>query len=292
MKIKALIGATLVLVVGCTGGKTKSDAFGNFEATEYIVSSETNGKVIDLKVDEGDAIKANTPFAQIDTVQLSIKKLQLTTTYQKITASMAQVSATLEVLKTQKSVANKEFDRVKKLMIDGAATQKQYDDIDGQLRVIESQIKSNEVQYSTIEAEKVNLDSKVKELDDQLSRSVLKSPIDGVVLEKYIEVGELATAGKSVIKVADLNLMILRAYVSGSQLPQVKIGMKVKVLIDADAKTNQEMEGTVSWISSTSEFTPKIIQTKEERVNLVYAIKVLVANKGEIKIGMPGEVVF
>lgn len=292
MKIRVLIGATLILAISCTGGKKKSDAYGNFEATEYIVSSETNGKVVEMKVDEGDAVTTSTPFGLVDTTQLAIKKLQLTTTYKKIKAQMSQVASNLEVQKTQKSVTQREFERVKKLLTDGAATQKQYDDLDCQIRILDSQIKSSETQYSTIEADKINLDSKVEEIEDQISRSILKTPIDGVVLEKYVEVGELTNAGKSVIKVANLKEMILRAYISGSQLPDVKIGQKVKVLIDKDSKTNTELEGTVSWISSTSEFTPKIIQTKEERVNLVYAIKVLVANGGEIKIGMPAEVVF
>ena len=185
-----------------------------------------------------------------------------------------------------------EFERVKKMMADNAATQKQYDDMEGQIQILERQINNSRAQYANIEADKTNLDSKVKELDDQLKRSILTSPISGVVLEKYVEQGELTNAGKAVIKVANLKEMILRAYISGNQLPHVKIGQKVKVIIDNDSKTNSELEGTISWISSTSEFTPKIIQTKEERVNLVYAIKVMVPNSGEIKIGMPGEVKF
>ena len=292
MKFNALVGATLILIAGCTGGKSKSDAFGNFEATEYIVSSETSGKIVDMKIEEGDEVTTTKPFGLVDTTVLSIKKLQLTTSYQKINAQMSQVGTNLEVFKTQKSVAEREFERVKKMMADNAATQKQYDDVEGQIQILDRQIKNSQMQYSSIEADKVNLDAKVKELDDQLKRSTLVSPIDGVVLEKYVEQGELTNAGKAVIKVANLKEMILRAYVSGDQLPNVKIGQKVKVLIDKDSKTNSELEGTVSWISNTSEFTPKIIQTKEERVNLVYAFKIIVPNNGVVKIGMPGEVVF
>lgn len=290
MKIELLIASTLILVAGCSGSKTKSDAYGNFEATEYIISSETSGKILEMSIEEGDNVNTIKPFALIDTTILSIKKLQLTTAYQKISAQTAQVSSNLDVLKTQKEVAQRELERIKKLMTDNAATQKQFDDIDGQIQIINRQIKNSESQYATIEADKTNLDSKVKELDDQLKRSILISPIEGVVLEKYAEQGELTGVGKAIIKVANLKEMILRAYVSGSQLPNIKIGQNIKVYIDKDTKTNQELEGTITWISNTSEFTPKIIQTKEERVNLVYAIKVLVKNGGEIKIGMPGEI--
>lgn len=292
MKIFTFIGATLILAASCTGGKTKSDAYGNFEATEYIISSETSGKIVAMTINEGDEVSNSQPFGLVDTTVLSIKKLQLTTTYKKLDAQTSQIGTSLEIYKTQKSVAEREFERVKKMMADNAATQKQYDDIEGQIQILERQINNSRAQYANIEADKTNLDSKVKELDDQLKRSILISPINGVVLEKYVEQGELTSAGKAVIKVANLKEMILRAYISGDQLPHVKIGQKVKVLIDNDSKTNSELEGTVSWISSTSEFTPKIIQTKEERVNLVYAIKIIVPNSGEIKIGMPGEVKF
>lgn len=292
MRIITFISATLILAVSCTGGKTKSDAYGNFEATEYIVSSETSGKIIEIKIEEGDEVTTSKPFGLVDTTILSIKKLQLTTTYQKLNAQISQIGTNIEIYKTQKSVAEREFARIKMMMTDNAATQKQHDDIEGQIQVLDRQINNSKAQYSSIEADKINLDAKVNELDDQLKRSLLISPIAGVVLEKYVEQGELTNAGKAVIKVANLKEMILRAYISGNQLPNVKIGQKVKVLIDKDSKTNTELDGTVSWISNTSEFTPKIIQTKEERVNLVYAIKVMVPNNGEIKIGMPGEVKF
>lgn len=292
MRIITFISATLILAVSCTGGKTKSDAYGNFEATEYIVSSETSGKIIEMKIEEGYEVTTSKPFGLVDTTILSIKKLQLTTTYQKLNAQISQIGTNIEIYKTQKSVAEREFARIKMMMTDNAATQKQHDDIEGQIQVLDRQINNSKAQYSSIEADKINLDAKVNELDDQLKRSLLISPIAGVVLEKYVEQGELTNAGKAVIKVANLKEMILRAYISGNQLPNVKIGQKVKVLIDKDSKTNTELDGTVSWISNTSEFTPKIIQTKEERVNLVYAIKVMVPNNGEIKIGMPGEVKF
>ncbi len=192
----------------------------------------------------------------------------------------------------QKEILEKDFQRLSNMLKDGAATQKQYDDVEGQMVVIDRQVKSHQAQLNSIVAEVAVVDTQIAALEDQLSRCRVRMPVRGTILQKFNQTGELAVAGKPLAKVADLERLYLRAYVSGNQLPNIKIGQKVTVLIDRDKKTNQSLEGTITWIASSAEFTPKIIQTKEERVDQVYAIKVLVLNDGRVKIGMPGEVKF
>ena len=178
------------------------------------------------------------------------------------------------------------------MLKDGAATAQQMDQIEGQLRTLDSQIRAAETQFAGIESEISSIITQINQVEDKIRRCLIINPIDGTILEKYAEPFEIAAAGRTLYKIADLEMMELRAYISGEQLPLVKLGHEVTVLIDQDAKTNRELKGVVSWISDKSEFTPKIIQTKEERVNLVYAIKIQVRNDGTIKIGMPGEVKF
>jgi HlyD family secretion protein len=178
------------------------------------------------------------------------------------------------------------------LLKDEAATQKQLDDINSQIDVFDKQIKSIEVQNSTVFNELKAMEKQIEQIDDQINRSVLKSPVTGTVLEKYAEQYELAIMGKPIYKIANLSKLELRVYISGSQLNKIKLRQKVNVLIDENAEENKKLKGEITWISEQSEFTPKIIQTKEERVNLVYAVKISVKNDGSLKIGMPGEVLF
>ena len=200
--------------------------------------------------------------------------------------------AQIDVLNEQKKNIEVEKERVEKLLKDGAATQKQLDDITGGINVINSQMNSIKTQNSTVLSELEVLNVQIDQINDQIKKSYIKSPINGTVVEKYIEESEVATPGKNLFKIADLNKIELKAYVSGDQIGAIKLGQKVKVIFDKNKDENTETEGIVSCIASQAEFTPKIIQTKEERVNLVYAVKISVMNDGSIKIGMPGEVVF
>jgi len=283
---------TLALLSACTGSNKKSDAYGTFESTEITISSESAGKLIFIKADEGQELKKGDTVALIDTVQNDLKRAALIAEMKAASNKADNIIGQINVIKEQKK--NSEIDKVRlyKLFKDGAATQKQLDDINGIIAVYDKQISSIETQNAPVLNEVDAYKKQIEQLNDQITRAYIVNPVDGTVLTKYAEAGEVVIASKALYKIADLNYIYLRVYVSGAQLSQVKLGQKVKVLIDKDENKNTEFEGTVSWISSTAEFTPKIIQTKEERVNLVYAVKVKVKNDGTLKIGMPGEVNF
>lgn len=281
------------LSFSCSNNEKKADAYGNFETKEIIVSAEVNGKIIELNLEEGDKIEAGRIIGYIDTIQLHLKRKQLLSAMNALRAKTQDVQAQLDVLIQKKSNIIREKERLEKLLNDNAATQKQYDDISGELLAIEKQIIATRKQLETtnrgIVSEIGPLEVQVEQINDQIEKSKIVSPISGTILNKYVEEGELAAYGKPLFKVADIENMILKAFISGSQLASVKIGDKVNVLIDDEKVGSFAYEGTIIWISDKSEFTPKIIQTKEDRVNLVYAIKVAVKNDGKIKIGMPGE---
>lgn len=290
--ILTIIFASLFILSGCSKDKQKSDAYGNFEAVETIVSAESSGKINELNVEEGQIIDADKVVGYIDTNQLYLKKLQLVQQKNTVRTKFKNVSAQISVLQEQKRVAIREKERVERLLKDNAATGKQLDDINGNIDVINKQISSIDMQNSTTNEELKGLDVQINQIADQLQKSSITNPVKGTVIIKFAEQGEIVNFGKPLYKIADISIMELRVYVSGSQLPEIKLGQKVKVLID-EGKTNyRTLEGEISWISSKAEFTPKIIQTKEERVNLVYAVKVKVVNDGSLKIGMPGEVMF
>ena len=290
--ILILISLSVILLSGCSNDKQKSDAYGNFEATETIVSSESSGKLYELNIEEGQIIDANKIVGYIDTSQLYLKKLQLAQQKNTTRTKFKNVSSQISVLQEQKRVAIRERDRVESLIKDNAATGKQLDDLNGSIDVINKQISSIDIQNSTTNEELKGLDVQIQQVVDQLQKSNITNPVKGTVILKFAEQGEIVSFGKPLYKIADISIMELRVYVSGSQLPEIKLGQKVKVLID-DGKANYKtLEGEISWISSKAEFTPKIIQTKEERVNLVYAVKVRVNNDGTLKIGMPGEIMF
>jgi HlyD family secretion protein len=294
--MKALIiffqGILLASIVSCSGNKNKSDAYGNFEAVDVLVSSEMQGRLVSFSVDEGKTLKAGEVVGLIDTVQLSLKRDQFVA-QQKMSATKFQnITSQIQVQNEQKQTLIIEKKRLESLLKDNAAPQKQLDDINGKIAVIESQIASIKTQNSTVYNELEMLDKQIAQLNDQIKRCIITSPIDGTVLEKYFEPQEIVTPGKTLFKIANIQKMILRVYISGSQLSQIKTGQKVKVRIDKNEKELSEYEGIVTWVSPQAEFTPKIIQTKEERIHLVYAVKVDVPNDGKFKIGMPGEVKF
>lgn len=286
---------TLLAAVSCQLND-KSDAFGNFEATEIIVSAEANGKLVSFSVEEGGTVKQGQKLGVVDTMQLYLQKQRLIYSIAALKSKIQDVKVQVDVLRGQKENLAREKRRLGQLFRDKAATQKQLDDINGEIEVVDRRILATRSEMGTsnrgILSEIAPLEAQVDQVNDQLKKSYIVSPIDGIILSKYAEMGEYATVGKSLFKVADLENMELRVYVSGDQLANLQLGQTVEVLVDKDKKTNRRLEGKVSWVSSQSEFTPKIIQTKEERVNLVYAVKVTTANDGTLKIGMPGEINF
>lgn len=279
-------------LLGCQNSDDASDAYGNFEATDAIVSSEVSGRVLQVNVDEGELVSKGELISLIDTTMLSIKRQQLLASKRAALSKIAQINASKGVLKAQRAVLAKDVERIYNMYKDNAATSKQLDDAQGQLHVMEKQMLGFDSQIVSVYAEVDVIDTQITELNDQLERCEVRMPMEATILQKFVENGEMSMVGKPVVKVADLSQMYLRAFVSGSQLSQVEIGQVVEVRFDKNKKENHTLSGKVSWISSSAEFTPKIIQTKEERVDLVYAIKVEVENNGQIKIGMPGEIKF
>jgi len=292
MKTRMLLLVIPIFFIACSGNNNGSDAYGNFEAKEIIVSAEAQGKIIQLNIEEGTLLKQGQLVGFIDTTMLNLQKEQLKAQKQVISTKLTNVNAQIAVQEEQKQTLLNEKNRIEKLFADKAATQQQFDDITGKYDVLVKQINATKTQINSIYREMDVVDKQTDLLNEQIRKAKISNPIDGTVLEKYIEAGEIATMGKALYKIARLDEIDLRVYVSGAQIPSVKIGQQVKVFVDKDKSTNQEYEGVISWISDQAEFTPKIIQTKEERVNMVYAVKVRVKNDGVLKIGMPGEVKF
>lgn len=312
MKFKPVFSlATLLLVLtffACQNQVPQADAYGNFEAEERIVSAEANGKILDFKVEEGQMLQAGQRVGGIDSLQIVLKRAQLEASIEAIIAKSPAIKAQLQVFERQMASVQQQMStlqieqkRVENLLKSDAATPKQLDDIKAQIIGLQKQMDlvgeqktaSNatlDVQKNGLLAEVLPLRKQMAQLDDQLDKCNIINPIDGMVLVKYAEPGEVTAFGKPLYKVANLSVLTLRAYVAGDQLTQVKLGQAVTVLVDGPNKTLQEFSGKVEWISPKAEFTPKVIQTKEERVNLVYAIKVAVPNETQaLKIGMPAE---
>ncbi|WP_428741084.1 HlyD family secretion protein [Tenacibaculum sp.] len=280
-----------VLLSACKGTNDIADGYGNFEATEITISAENNGKLLSFQIDEGSILKANELVGYIDTIPLHLKKEQLKVQKEVINAKSKGVLSQINVLQAKLKTANTNKTRVENLIKDNAGTQKQLDDIDGEIAVLNNSIRSVEVQNAPVVNELKSIDVQIQQLNDQLLKSKIVNPIQGTVLAKYVEPNEIVNFGKPLYKIADLSTMELRVYVSETQLPNLSIGEKVVVKID-NQKGMKNYEGKISWIASEAEFTPKMIQTKEERVALVYAVKVKVKNDGSLKIGMPAEMWF
>ncbi len=296
MKPEYLIIIPVLLLTACRHGNNGSDAYGNFEATEVTISADGNGQLINFNLDEGDDLNPGEPIGQIDTLQLFYRKQQLEASIGALYAKTINIPTQINVLKEKRRVMEVDKNRVVNLLKDSAATQKQFDDIQGQIDITNKDLAANEdrldVTNKGLVSEVKPLRAQIDQINDQIRRCKIVNPIQGTVLAKYAEAHEMTGIGKPLYKIADLSVLYLRAYVSGDQLDDIKIGQKVKVLIDKDKDSFHTYDGEITWISDKSEFTPKIVQTKEERVNLVYAIKVKVQNDGKIKIGMPGEVKF
>lgn len=285
-----LIGliAAILLLTSCSNDNGKADGYGNFEATEITVSAEGTGKLMSFNLEEGDRLTDGQVIGYIDTIQLSLKKAQLQASRQKILASSSSVLSQIGVYREQERTLTVERDRILRLMKDSAATQRQLDDVEGRLSVLQRQIASVRAQNASVLSELESLEAQLAQLDDQIKKCIIRNPQAGTVLIKYAEPGEVTAFGKPLYRIGKLDEMILRVYVSETQLPSLTISKEVDVRID-DAESMRTLPGRITWISSSAEFTPKVIQTKEERVNLVYAVKVSVKNDGALKIGMPGE---
>lgn len=286
----------LLVVMGCRGSSNEFDATGNFEADEVIISSEASGKILKLDVEEGKDLEANAVVGLIDTMQLYLKKKQLQYSIKAVIAKSPNTSIQLAAIKEQIETQQREKKRVENLLKDDAATQKQLDDINASLQLLQRQYdasKSNlSITTSSIQSETLPLKAQLDQVQDQLNKSVVVNPFKGTVLTKYALKDEMAAQGKALYKIADLSSLILRAYISGGQLSQIKLGQQVQVLIDAPEGEYKTYTGEIMWVSDKAEFTPKTIQTKDERANLVYAIKIRVKNDGYLKLGMYGEVNF
>lgn len=288
--VSAMLLATML--VSCTNGKLAADAFGNFETGEVLVSAEESGRLLQLSISEGDYVQSQVAVGCIDTTILVIKRSQLLASRQALETKLNQISKNAAVQKVQIELLQKELERAQKLAANDAITAQNFDKVEGEERIARGQLEQILTQTEQVRAEQKVIDAQIEQINEQIRRSVIRSPIAGTVLQKYAEEGELVAAGKPLFKVANLNDMYLRAYISGSQLAEIVIGQEVTVRFDKGSDDFYEASGVVSWVASSAEFTPKIIQTKDERVDLVYAIKVKVENNGQIKIGMPGEVIF
>ncbi len=289
----SLVAATLI---GCGNGNGKFDATGTFESEEVIISSEATGKIVKLNFEEGSQLKQNEVAAIVDTVQLYLRKKQLEASVKAVLSKQPDVTIQLAALKEQIETAEIEKRRIENLVKANAATTKQQDDINSQLDVLNKQYAATKssltITKDGLERETFPLMAQIEQIQDQIERSIVKNPVDGTVLTRYAKQNEIVTTGKALYKIADLSEMTLRAYVNGDQLGQVKLGQKVKVYVDKGNGEQKEVSGEIYWIAAKAEFTPKTIQTKDERANLVYAIKVKVKNDGYLKIGMYGEVKF
>lgn len=292
MKTIKILFLLLIVMASCSSSENLSDAYGNFEVDDVIVSAEANGKLILYSVDEGLQLKQGQLAGLIDTTDLVLKRNQLVAQKTAVSSNIKNLESQIEVQEQQKKNLLIDKNRVENLLKEGAATQKQMDDINGGIDLINSQIASIETQYASIIAEMDVIKTQISQVEESIKKCHIFNPIDGVVLEKYAEQSEITAFGRPLYKIANTDELILRVYISGSQLPDISIGQQVEVLVDRDEKSFRALSGEVSWISDKAEFTPKIIQTKEERVNLVYAVKVRVKNDGSLKIGMPGEINF
>jgi len=277
-----------IFLSSCNSNSDLADGYGNFEAVETTISAESNGKLLKFSVKEGEELEKGAIVGYIDTIQLALNKEQLAASKNIISSKSKGVLSQIRVLKSQLQTAEISKKRTENLIAANAGTQKQLDDINGKIDVINQQIISIETQNATILNELKSIDVQIKQIEDQIQKSILTNPVKGTVLVKYAEPNEITSFGKPLFKIADLSNMQLRVYISETQLSSIKIGQNVTVKIDAD-ESMKHYEGIITWVASEAEFTPKIIQTKEERVNLVYAIKIDVKNDGSLKIGMPGE---
>ena len=299
MKKTITYSSLLVLALAmtaCGKGNKVYDASGVFESTEVTVSAEGNGKIMSLDLQEGDRLGAGAVVGCIDTVQLYLSKIQLEASRRAVGSGRLNISRQIAALESQIAKQRQELDRFTKLEQAGASNRKQVEDIQAQIDILERQLAAQKESLqntnSNVSGQADALEAQMAQLEDRIRKCVITSPVSGTVLAKYSEAGELAVQGRALFKVADLESIRLRAYITADQLTNVKLGQAVKVYADQGTSGRKEYDGTLIWISDKAEFTPKTIQTRDERANLVYAVKIAVKNDGLIKLGMYGEVKF
>ncbi len=296
MKTNKLFGIVIVatLSASCGSGDGDYDASGVFEATEVIVSAKGTGEIVRLDIQEGQNVAAGAQVGFIDTQQLHLRKMQLLANMTAVESRHYDVSRQIASIQQQIATQKTERTRYENLVRSNAANQKQLDDINAQIALLEKQLAAQtetlENNNRNVSGESTGLQAQVAQIEDQIRQNVISSPIDGTVLSKYAEQGEWAVQGRALFKVADIARMNLRVYITAGQLTELKIGQQVEVYADRGESDRREYPGTVTWISDQAEFTPKTIQTRDERANLVYAVKVAVRNDGYIKKGMYGEI--
>ena len=291
---RIFICCTLPLLAAACGRNGDFDATGTFEATEVVVSAEATGRILRFDAEEGDRLEAGRQVGAIDTVQLYLQKLQLERQRASVVSNRPDIAKQVVSLREQIAKQQTERRRVENLLRDGAATTKQLDDIDAQIKVLDGQL---EAQLSTLRNNAASIDEnsssielQIARIEDQLAKCRIASPVAGTVLAKYSEAGELASVGRPLMKVADLDRIYLRAYFTSDQLAALKLEQEVTVTADFGGDSRIDYPGRIVWIASESEFTPKTIQTRDSRANLVYAVKIAVENDGRLKIGLYGEV--
>lgn len=310
MNTRITIAFAVLFLVACNRNENKFDASGTFETDEVVVSAQATGQILSFNVREGQTIPKDSIVGAIDPTDLALQKEQTEASIQALNEKTADVAPQIKMLDDQLAVQQTQLNnllheqtRIENLLKEDAATRKQLDDINYQIESVKKQMNVTQQQINvqktnvatqnrSILSEGKPLQKRVAQLNEQLEKTSITNPISGTVLTKYAEAGEVTSVGKALYKIADLSTLNLRAYVTGDQLPQIKLGQEVTVMIDSGANNYRKLPGTITWVSDKAEFTPKTIQTKEERANLVYAIKVNVKNDGYLKIGMYGEVVF
>ncbi|MDA3905778.1 MAG: HlyD family efflux transporter periplasmic adaptor subunit [Bacteroidales bacterium] len=296
MNIKTYFGSIafimLLFIASCTNDLNTSDAYGNFEVKKTMVSAEGNGKLLSFNLDDGQLLQKGEVIGQIDSMVLYLQKEQLLAQKRATLSGLNDIDAQLDVLNQQKVNLQINKDRIDRLFEAKAATKKQVDDLQAQFDLLEKQKIATKIQKLRLFDQVKVFDRQVDLLNLSIQKCSIESPIEGRVLNTLSREGEMVGIGKPLFSIANLDLLDLKVYVSGAQLPFVKIGKEVEVYIDKNQEENEMLSGRIGWIAETAEFTPKTIQTKEERVNLVYAVKIQVKNDGRIKVGMPGEVVF
>ena len=294
MKTSIIALTFAAALASCSTGENKYDATGTFEAIETIVSAEATGTIQSFNVEEGQVLQSGSTIGYIDSTQLFLKRKQLQAQIRAVLSKKPNITTQLAALLEELDQAEREQRRIANLLKFDAATQKQLDDATAQVAIIKRKISAQEsslgITTASLREETFPLQVQIEQLDDQLTKCKIINAVNGTVLTKYAETYETAVTGKPLYKIADLSNIILRAYITGDQFSQVKLNQKVTVLIDDAEGKYKEYSGTVQWISDKAEFTPKTIQTKDERANLVYAVKIGVKNDGLLKLGMYGEV--
>lgn len=292
--MKELIIAVVMLLAaaGCGRGVSDADAFGTFEADEVIISAETSGRIISMNVTEGMMVAGGAVIAVTDTTMQVLQRGELDAVTAQAQARLAGIAAQDAVIKQQIENLSVNIERTRRMLADSAATQKQLDDLTGQMEVLLRQAEANNTQRRLVAAEQQGISAKRAILNEQIARSTVRAPFEATITEKYASAHELTAAGKPLVKLADMKTMKLKVWISGAQLASVKVGSECDVRIDHDEKEFRNYSGTITHVAEKAEFTPKIIQTKEERVTLVYAVTIEVPNDGSIKSGMPGEAIF